>query len=83
MSAVAEAALGCESLDVVERRADVAFPELQLAQPRRVDHQRTVGQPYELAVSRRVTAGAVRRDLGGAHQLRAGEAVEQRRLADT
>jgi hypothetical protein len=40
VSAVAEAALCRQRLDVLERRAEVTFPELQLPKARRVDHER-------------------------------------------
>jgi hypothetical protein len=39
MRAVPEAALCRERFDVFERGAEVAFPELQLPEARRVDHQ--------------------------------------------
>src|SRR5213083_161015 len=64
--AVAETALGSERLDVLERGAEVTLPELQLAQARRVDRQRAVGQLHELAMGRRVPARAVVRDGGRA-----------------
>ena len=41
--AVAEAALRREDLDVLERGADVAVPELQFTEAGRVDHERAAG----------------------------------------
>src|SRR5690242_7031658 len=58
--AVAEAAVGGQRLDVLERRGHVPVPELQLAEPGCVDGERAAGQVHELAVRRRVPPGAVR-----------------------
>src|SRR5919201_1284184 len=79
--AVVEAALRRELLDVRERGSEVTFEQLQLAQARRVDHEAAALETEQLAVRRRVSPGAVGRELGGPHQLLAREAVEQGRLA--
>src|SRR5688572_1091776 len=61
MGAVVEAAARRQLLNVRERLAEPVrrFPELELANPRRVEDESALRQEYELPVSRRVTALAV------------------------
>ena len=84
MRAVREAAPRGERLDVRERLAEPVrrLPELELAHPRRVEHETAAGQEDELAVRRRVPAATVAPDVRGHEQLLAGEAVHERRLPD-
>src|ERR671924_1569656 len=52
--AVAEPALGGERFDVREGSVEVSLPELELAQPRRVDDECSALQPDELTMRGRV-----------------------------
>src|SRR5207248_10191193 len=74
---------GRERFDVRERRAAVAVVELQLTEAGRVDHERAPGEPDQLPVCRRVSSGAILRDGRRAHDLGAGDPVDERRLADS
>ena len=60
--AVGEVAPGAQRLDVGERRGDrpADFPQLDLPQARRVDHQPSARQEDQLPVGRRVAAPAPR-----------------------
>ena len=66
----------------VDLETGVGLPELQLAHPRRVEHEPALGQRHELAVRRRVPAAAVLADVLRREQLLADERVDERRLAD-
>src|SRR5438552_13263156 len=79
---VREAAVGGERLDVLEGALDVALPELELSQSRRVDDERTVRKRDEFTVRGRVPTGSIRGECRRAHQLRPGQPVQQRRFAD-
>ena len=59
MGAVVEATLRRELGDIGERAVDVALPDLELTEPRRVDDDRAAGQDEQLAVPCRVPAAAV------------------------
>jgi len=80
--AVPELALQRKRLDVLECGAEIAFPELKLAQAGSVDHHAAAGQLDELTVCGRVAPGSIGGDLTRQHHLFPGEPVQQRRLAD-
>jgi hypothetical protein len=80
--AVVEPALLRELCDVCERAIEIAFPELQLAETRRVDQQGAVFECVQLAVPRRVAAAPVVSQVADRHQLTPCERVHERRLAD-
>ena len=84
MRAVVEAARRRQLLHVRERLLETAVrPELQLADAGRVDDDAPAGQHDQLAVRRRVPAlVVVGARLLHRHQLAAGPAVDERRLAD-
>src|SRR6266511_5571715 len=84
VAAVVEAAFGLELGDVVEGLGQPvrALPELELAEPRRVDHEPAVRQRQQLAVSGRVPAAAVLSDLLRLELLAPEQPVDQARLAD-
>src|SRR6266540_2694662 len=84
VAAVVEAAFGLELGDVVEGLGQSvrALPELELAEPRRVDHEPAIRQRQQLAVSGRVPAAAVLSDLLRLELLAPEQPVDQARLAD-
>ena len=84
VGAVGEPALVEQLRDVLERLVDavVGDPELELADPGRVDDERARRQLDQLAAGRRVASLAVLADLLGREQLLARERVDERRLAD-
>src|SRR5439155_11153772 len=82
MRAVPELALHRKRLDVLERGAEIALPELELTQAGSVDDQPTAWQPDELTMRRGVTPGSVGGDLTCEHHFVIGQPIEQSRLAD-
>src|SRR4029077_12797162 len=57
--AVGEAAAPGDLLDVAERQVEIGVPELQLADPRRVEHDSAQRQQDQLTMARRVTSGVI------------------------
>src|SRR5439155_14058793 len=84
VSAVPEAAAGRQLLDVTERLVQtVGIPQGELAHPRRVQDEAAVGQERELSPGRRMSSvPVILADLPGGRDLRPGEPVQQRRLAN-
>src|SRR5436305_5989606 len=85
MLAVAEAALLPQLFDLREGRFNtlIPFPELDLAQTRRVDEQAAAGGPEQLAVRGGVPAAVVPlAHLARALGVAAEETVDEGRLAD-
>src|SRR3954454_12649759 len=85
MLAVAEAALLPQLFDLREGRLDplVPFPELDLAQARRIDEQAAAGGQEQLAVRGGVPAAVVPlAHLARALGVAAEKTVDERRLAD-
>src|SRR5207244_9448645 len=84
--AVAEAAIGCELLDVGKgrvQRGSADVPQLKLAEAGRVDYEPAAGQDEQLAVRRGMAAlVVVLARLARDHHLLAEPEVDERRLAD-
>ncbi len=80
MGAVVEATLRRELGDIGECAVDVALPDLELTEPRRVDDDRAAGQDEQLAVPRRVPAAAVATQVTHVHDCTSGQPVHERRL---